>query len=233
MCQAYVGCKLDQPQTLSSLFREGWNIHFNYNFKALAPICVLHAEVLLARKEFVALIALADSYLATARIYPNLLVEIMLEIEIAGAYEKIGERNNALFHLNHALVLAFPDRIIMPFVEFSKYILPLLRQVSREIDAEYIKNISQRAQDFREKLNMIQLNFFSKELYHLTQQEVKIARLAAEGYSNQEIAETMFIQESTVKTHLTHVFSKLDIEKRSQLRPLFSIKKVVEKKSDL
>jgi LuxR family maltose regulon positive regulatory protein len=233
ICQAYVSCKLDQPQTLSSLFREGWDIHFNYNFKALAPICVLHAEVLLARKEFIALIALADSYLATARIYPNLLVEIMLEIEIAGAYERIGERNNALSHLNHALVLAVPDRIIMPFVEFAKYISPLFHQVSREIDAEFIKTVYQRAQDFREKLNMIRLNFFSKELYHLTQQEVKIARLAAEGYSNQEIAETMFIQESTVKTHLTHVFSKLDIEKRSQLRTLFNIKKVVDKKSDL
>jgi LuxR family maltose regulon positive regulatory protein len=189
--------------------------------------------VLLARKEYIAVIALTDSYLAAARVYPNLLVEIILEIEIASAYEKIGERGIAVSHLRNALGLAEPDWLVMPFVEFARYIAPILPFAAAEVDDEFVKDISLRAQDFLEKVNMIRLNFFSKEMYHLTQQEVKIARLAAEGYSNQEIAGMMFIQESTVKTHLTHVFSKLDIEKRSQLRALFDIPKVVERKSNL
>jgi LuxR family maltose regulon positive regulatory protein len=233
LTQAYVSCKLDQSQMLSSLFKDGWNGRLNDNVRALAPICVLHAEVLLARKEYIAVIALTDSYLAAARVYPNLLVEIILEIEIASAYEKIGERGIAVSHLRNALSLAEPDWLVMPFVEFARYITPILPFAMAEVGEEFVKDISLRAQDFLEKVNMICLNFFSKEMYHLTQQEVKIARLAAEGYSNQEIAEMMFIQESTVKTHLTHVFSKLDIEKRSQLRSLFDIPKVVERKSNL
>jgi LuxR family maltose regulon positive regulatory protein len=233
LTQAYVSCKLDQPPILSALFKDGWNDRFSDNVRELASICGLHAEVLLARKEYVALIALADSYLAAARVYPNLLVEIFLEIEIASAYEKIGERGIAVSHLRNALCLAEPDWLVMPFVEFARYIAPILPFAVAEVDEEFVKAISSRAQDFLEKINMIRLNFFSKEMYHLTQQEVKIARLAAEGYSNQEIAGMMFIQESTVKTHLTHVFSKLDIEKRSQLRALFDMPKVVERKSNL
>ena len=232
ICYIYVDCKLEKTQILSSLFNDGWDMQFNNNFRALAPICVLHAEVLLARKEYIALIAMVDFYLSTARIYPNLMVEIMLEIEIASAYEKVGKRNNALSHLNNALAIAYPDWIIMPFVEFGRYISPLLPQVSKDLDANFVKHISNRCQDFQEKLNMIKLNYFPGELYHLTQQEVKISRLAAEGYSNKEIAEIMFIQECTVKTHLTHVFSKLNIEKRSQLRTLFRTRKVVDNNSD-
>jgi LuxR family maltose regulon positive regulatory protein len=232
LAQAYVSCKLDQPQTLAALFKDGWNDLFNDNLRALAPLCVLHMEVLLVRKDYVALIALAESYLAAARIYPNLLVEIILQIEIASACEKIGEKTKAASCLKNALALAEPDWLIMPFVEFGHYIAPLLSLAAKGVNPEFIKTIFTRSQDFQEKINMIRLNFFSKEMHHLTQQEVKIAKLAAEGYSNQEIAEYMFIQESTVKTHLTHVFSKLNIEKRSRLRSLFNVKKVVDKKSD-
>ena len=225
LVQAYVSCKLDQPQTLSTLFKDGWNDLFSDNLRALAPLCVLHMEILLVRKDYVALIAFVDTYLSTARIYPNLLVEIFIEIEIASAYEKIGERTRAVSCLKKALSLAEPDWLIMPFVEFGRYVVPILSLSSHEVNPEFIKAISTHIQDFQEKINMIRLNFFSKEIHHLTQQEVKIAKLAAEGYSNREIADLMFIQESTVKTHLTHIFSKLNIERRTQLRALFAAKR--------
>lgn len=53
----------------------------------------------------------------------------------------------------------------------------------------------------------------------LTDREVAVARLIVqEGLSNSEIASRLVISEKTVKTHLSHVFQKVGVSQRSELR---------------
>lgn len=51
----------------------------------------------------------------------------------------------------------------------------------------------------------------------LTRREVDVVRLVAEGLSNQQIARRLVVSEATVKTHLNHVLSKLDVDGRPGL----------------
>jgi DNA-binding NarL/FixJ family response regulator len=51
----------------------------------------------------------------------------------------------------------------------------------------------------------------------LTASERRISELAANGLTNREIAQTLFITDRTVEAHLTHVFTKLDIKTRTAL----------------
>ncbi|MDZ7962057.1 MAG: response regulator transcription factor [Aulosira sp. DedQUE10] len=54
-------------------------------------------------------------------------------------------------------------------------------------------------------------------LSSLTPRELDVARLVAVGATNQEIAQKLFITESTVKTHINSIFNRLNIKNRAQL----------------
>ena len=50
----------------------------------------------------------------------------------------------------------------------------------------------------------------------LSKRELEILNLMAQGHSNEEIGEKIFVSLSTVKTHNQNLFSKLDVKRRTQ-----------------
>ena len=67
--------------------------------------------------------------------------------------------------------------------------------------------------------------FFNKpneaELYNadelgLSKREIEVLQLLAEGFSNQEIADKLFVSLNTTKTHISNIYSKLGVSRRTQ-----------------
>jgi DNA-binding CsgD family transcriptional regulator len=50
----------------------------------------------------------------------------------------------------------------------------------------------------------------------LSQRELEVLRLMAEGLSNQEIAGRLFLSPNTIKTHSSRLFEKLEVKRRTQ-----------------
>jgi DNA-binding CsgD family transcriptional regulator len=57
----------------------------------------------------------------------------------------------------------------------------------------------------------------------LSDRELEIASLAAEGLSNREIADRLVLSIRTVDNHLHHVYAKLGAEHRTELAALLSL----------
>ena len=58
----------------------------------------------------------------------------------------------------------------------------------------------------------------------LTERELEVVRLVARGCSNHQIAQELVISEKTVKTHVSNILSKLQLDDRTQLA-IYAIKK--------
>ena len=56
----------------------------------------------------------------------------------------------------------------------------------------------------------------SEEFDELTERELEVFRLIARGLSNAEIRSELYISDTTVKTHITHILQKLNLRDRVQ-----------------
>lgn len=56
----------------------------------------------------------------------------------------------------------------------------------------------------------------------LTKAEVRVVDLAASGFSNKQIADKLFVSVATVKSHLVHIYQKLEIGTRAELAAAFA-----------
>ncbi len=55
------------------------------------------------------------------------------------------------------------------------------------------------------------------DMYNLSRRENELTLLVLKGYSNRDIAESLYISEQTVKDHLHNIFRKVEIKRRSEL----------------
>ncbi|HEY8581590.1 MAG TPA: helix-turn-helix transcriptional regulator, partial [Capillimicrobium sp.] len=62
----------------------------------------------------------------------------------------------------------------------------------------------------------------------LTPSERRVAELAADGRTNREIAQALFVTVKTVETHLAHAYRKLDVRGRRDLAPLLEAERAAE-----
>ena len=64
------------------------------------------------------------------------------------------------------------------------------------------------------------LNKASKSTEALSKQEQRVMELILEDKTNKEIADTLFVSVSTVKTHINNLYKKMNVASREELKKL-------------
>ena len=81
----------------------------------------------------------------------------------------------------------------------------------------------------KEKVSNVDLKFVQEgEIEPLTTREKEILKMVAQGASNNDIAEKLFVREVTVKTHLNSIFKKLKVKSRTQAVLLAMQMRIIE-----
>jgi LuxR family maltose regulon positive regulatory protein len=119
--------------------------------------------------------------------------------------------------LRQAISLAEPAGYVRVFLDEGLPMRALLRQAaSRGIAPDYVERLLAMFKTEARGPDQIEKTSGSPLIEPLTARELQVLRLIAAGHSNQEIAEILLLAVGTVKRHISNVYAKLNVEKRTQ-----------------
>jgi len=147
------------------------------------------------------------------------VIEILVLQAIA--YHAQGDLPAALLPLQHALALAEPEGYVRMFLDEGSSMMQLLREASaREIMPDYTDKLlaafEAEKRKSEDKSYLPPVSPAQPLIEPLSQRELKILQLIAQGLSNREISERLFLALSTIKGHNRNIFDKLQVQSRTE-----------------
>ncbi len=184
------------------------------------------ARVRIAAGQTEAVLPLLGRLLADAESKARMHSAIEILILQALALQVPGDRPAALTALEQALALAEPEGYVRMFVDEGAPMARLLQAgraqgiapnyISRLL-AAFGKDEGRRMKAEVPSAPLQPSSFIAQPLVEpLTERELEILQLIADGFSNQAIADRLVIALSTVKRHINNVFGKLAVQSRTQ-----------------
>jgi LuxR family transcriptional regulator, maltose regulon positive regulatory protein len=150
-----------------------------------------------------------------------------LIITQAMAYQAEQNRTRALEELHRSLEMAEPEGIILPFVEHGRFMAELLSTAQTTLTLSprqraFLQHLIHRIPDGSRgessSSTAVPAPVQNKEnlVEPLSEREMEVLRLLAEGRSNREIAAELTLALGTVKKHINTIFGKLGVSNRTE-----------------
>ncbi len=141
--------------------------------------------------------------------------EIYLRLTCATVYHSSGSDAQAIRHIDRALALAIPDKLYGLLAEYWRVLNTLLEQRLNNFAPDAVKEVFRLYRIYNEGWSKLSGMARGKNLYtNLTQKERAVAKLAAFGLQNKEIAEKLHMSLSGVKQAVRIVSEKTGVNRR-------------------
>ena len=153
----------------------------------------------------------------TREVYPVSMIYIRCMLAMCSINRRYTEEPQE--ELMKGWKMAEKDKLIEPFIEHHGLLRGLLEAGIRKSDPDMYRRITEGVLSFSRGWMAIHNPITKRKVTdELSTMEFSIAMLAGEGWSNKEIAAHLGITVNTVKHYLTDIFSKLNVNKRSELK---------------
>jgi ATP/maltotriose-dependent transcriptional regulator MalT len=180
---------------------------------------LIQARVYLAQGEPSAALALLSAYRqqVEAKDWKDEQLKAML-LQTIALYAR-GEKEEALQLLGEALILAEPGSFIRLFIDEGEPMrLLILDFRSRTQDHKllnYVDKLLAAFSQLAEPQSKI-YDLKSASVEPLSQRELEVLRLIAQGLTNDEIGKRLFLALDTVKGHNRRIYDKLQVQRRTE-----------------
>ena len=180
------------------------------------------ARVLLAQDKPSEALALLDALLSSAETAERTGTVIEISVLRALALRVLSDPSaslgqapsQALETLKRALQLAEPEGYTRVFIDEGEPMVHLLRQATkRGIAPIYVGQLLAALGTKAKDQSAIDMSSLAEPL---SKREIEVLELLAEGFSNFEIAQRLFISLPTVKSHTRNIYGKLDVHNRKE-----------------
>ncbi|MBO5702864.1 MAG: hypothetical protein J6S71_10540 [Clostridia bacterium] len=145
----------------------------------------------------------------------SVLTEIYLRMTCATVYHILGNKEQAIRHIDKALYLALPDKLYGIIAQYGRTIYPLLEQRISAIDPQIWEQVRSLYLIYNAGWSSLGGKVRSRTiLTTLTPREREVARLAAFGMQYSEISERLHISLSSVKQTIKIVSEKSGMDRK-------------------
>jgi LuxR family maltose regulon positive regulatory protein len=190
------------------------NISFSTYKSQMLPLTFI--QILLAQKQYSKALAITQLFvdeLVTRKIGYYVIRVLTWQ---ALAYHGLRQDAQALESLKRALSLAAPEGFIRTFIKPQPEMIGLLRQArTARIMPTYIDMLL-AATEQGVKNQPTEVFVTSGLVEPLSEREMDVLKLLAQGYTDKKIAEDLVIARETVHKHLKNIYGKLDVHSRTE-----------------
>lgn len=144
--------------------------------------------------------------------------EIYLRLLTAISYHQLGDDASAVLHIDKAIALALPDDLLGILAEHRRNLDTLLDDRLIQADPMAFASFKVLHKGMLEGWTKLHNSLLSRSVSNaLSIREREVARLAAFGLSNVEIAAQLSVSVDTVKKSIFRIMNKTGVDKRDQL----------------
>ncbi|MEN6389376.1 MAG: LuxR C-terminal-related transcriptional regulator [Syntrophomonas sp.] len=202
----YVYCCLGDLERIPKWLREGDLTNCNLFTQGMGVNYIVVGRAAVLRRSYAELEVIVETMRHTYRPNNHIFGLIYAGIYSAIAKNHLYGMDEALKELLPVMELARSDGIVTPFAENMPELNLILLGIERNYESTWLERVFQLGECFLKATEKFNFQEASKSL---TSREREVLLMLAEGLSQKEVAEKLYLSPNTVKRHLQNAYEKL------------------------
>lgn len=219
------------PLQSPSLLREGDSESSKDQSLASELWLLIHAKIALAQRRPAEAVRYVQPLLIKVRAQERSDSELRILIVLAQAYHALNDSRRSKQALEALLTIAQRGNYRRTLLDEGQSLISLIAELYRRQQKHYTGDVQPHTLEYMHGLlqssgyNAIPRDWGTWQkrgqrtgivASGLSERELEVLKLIAEGHSNQQIAQALVVAESTIKTHLNNIYGKLNVNSRLQ-----------------